>query len=171
MTTVPTFLILFMVSLSAYPHQTIWQEFSSPDGKFSVLMPNAPERNKLLTPTSKGVLETVSFNGRDARGNQFSVSYTDVKIGDKPAPLDKLFDKTRDALLQSFEGRRLVKESPASLDGHEGRTITIKKAEDEFVTYQFFLINQRFYQLTVETKGLQEDARDSQSFLNSFKLR
>ena len=171
MTTALTFLTVLIVSFSAYPHQTAWQEFSSPDGKFSVLMPKTPERNNLLTPTSKGLLETVSFNARDARGNAFSVSYTDVKMGDKPAPLDKLFDKTRDALVQSFEGRLLVKESSASLDGHEGRTITIKKAEDEFVTYQFFLINQRFYQLTVETKGLQEDARDSESFLNSFKLR
>jgi hypothetical protein len=64
-----------------------------------------------------------------------------------------------------------LSESPASLDGNPGRTVTYEKDDGSVHRVRFYVVRNRLYQLSTQTKPALADASAGERFLASFRLR
>jgi hypothetical protein len=87
-----------------------------------------------------------------------------------PADVDYILDQARDRGVASLNGE-LIGERDIKLDSHPGREVRIKSPEQGFYyRSRMYLVDERFYQVSVTTLADQYSSTNITRFLNSFEL-
>jgi len=146
-----------------------WKPYSSSEGKFSVSMPEEPRSTTMLVETERGRLFTHIVSASDRDLNEYMVSWTDYNKDVEYKSTEKTFERMRDALIQSKEGK-LISESPVSLSGRAGRAFAFTDRDGRTVNVRFFFVGQRSYQVQVESRT-SENLADADRFLKSFRVQ
>lgn len=147
-----------------------WKEFRSNEGGFSVLMPGTPTPNKVTVNTTSGVEEANMFSLSDESLDEYIVAYSKYpKTDSKEVSTGKLFDKARDGILLVQQGK-LLNEAAITLDGFSGRSIAVERPDGVITTARFYVVGDRFYQLSVNAKTNEREPEAPKRFLDSFKL-
>ena len=155
--------VAFTVSVLA--QSTEWKDYTSEKGKFSVLLPGAPEPGYRLGPADSGaVISYVTNYQKDAKA--WSVDYFDL-----PAiPLDadavkKLLERRRDSYTP-----RPRSEKSLTLNGYPALEFkTAIDDRDRVQIVRIMLVKQRVYELWVVTQAQHADSEDVTRFFDSFK--
>lgn len=157
--------IVALVLVSTYPKwmPVHWREFSSPEGRFSVLMPGTPAAE---TRTPKDQPIELHMFTVDQGSKAFMASYFDLA----PSSVlpDAILDGARDGSVMNMQGT-LIKEERITLDGHAGRAFQASARGNSFVETRMYLVDRRLYMLMVVRQDREED-KDAAKFLSSFKL-
>ena len=154
--------------LNAQP--SVWTEFRSNEGGFSVLMPGEPTPNKVTVNTASGVKEADMFTLNEGELNEYIIAYSKYsKTDSKSRSTDKLFNAVRDGLL-SFQQGKLLSEAAITLDGYSGKEIAVERRDGVITTARFYVVDDRFYQLSVNAKTNEREPEAPKRFLDSFKL-
>ena len=150
--------------------QPVWQELRSIEGGFSILMPGAPTPNKVTVNTAWGVREVDMFSWGDENSSEYIVAYSKFpKTDSKVVTTGKLFDKVRDEIL-SVEQGKLLSEAAITLDGYNGREIAVERPDGVITMARFFVVANRFYQLSVNAKTSERQLEAMRRFFDSFRL-
>jgi hypothetical protein len=160
------FAIVAFVLVSTYPKwmPVHWKEFSSPEGRFSVLMPGNPAAE---TRTPKDQPAELHMFTVDQGSKAFMASYFD--LAPTTVSPDAILDGARDGSIMNRQGT-LIKEERTALDGHPGRAFQATARGNSFVETRMYLVDRRLYMLTVVRQNREED-KDAAKFLSSFKLK
>jgi hypothetical protein len=137
-----------------------WKEASSPEGKFTVLMPGTPKEQ---SRTQAGI--TNHIFALEVKDGAYMVSYLDVPPG-TPAN----YSLAIQAAAANRQGKG-VKESDITIEGHEGKAYEFEMGNPKgYAVGRIVLVNNRLYQLLVMGANISSSDADVQKFLNSFKL-
>jgi len=146
-----------------------WQEFSSADGNFAVLMPGTPSYEKKNSTTALGPIDMHMFTLNIKRDAAYLIMYSDYpEIVTRAKPED-LLDGGRDGALSNTKGK-LVGEQNMSLDGFPGREIVVEVPGKGLLKLRVFLVGRRLFQvMAVGTREMVEH-EDASKYLTSFRL-
>lgn len=181
------FLLLLSVSflVSGYPAvqavqaeqpiqvaQSNWEQFSSPEGGFTVLMPIKPTQQSKTTEGAALSLEDHRFIASLEEGKvTYTVSYTNFP--------DELSQLPPNVILESISSRftndsklKLLNQQDITLSQYSGKEFKFETPDGNLVKQRVFLVKQRLYQLITEIPKARESAlsSDVEKFMNSFQL-
>lgn len=152
-----------------------WKEFSSAEGRFSILFPGAPTEKAVTVNSEFGQRESHIFTLKTMA--EYSVSYTD-----HPTDLESS-DRAREGLkgaLYHVVARhkgQILEEKEIDLDGHPGRRIKVQLANGQLYWHEEFFVGNRNYQIIFITRDagappavLKFHNSTAAKFLDSFKL-
>lgn len=147
-----------------------WKEFRSNEGGFSVLMPGEPTPNKVSVNTASGVEEAYMFSLNEGEVNEYIIAYSKYpKTASKKVSVDTLFDDLRNGILRAQQGK-LRSEAAISLGGYSGKEIAVERPDGVITTSRFYVVDDRFYQLSMKAKTNERESEAAKRFLDSFKL-
>lgn len=150
--------------------QPVWKELRSIEGGFSVLIPGVPTPSKVSVNTASGVEEANMFSLSEGELNEYMVAYSKyTEAKSKKGSTDKLFDNVRDGILLVHQGK-LLSEAAITLDGYSGRAIAVERPGGVITMARFYVVNNRFYQLSVKARSNERELKAMRQFLDSFKL-
>lgn len=161
------------VALLAGCQKFSWKDFSSPEGKFSVLMPGTPQNHTQALNTPIGPVTTYAFvySNKDAA---FGVSYTDYPEAlMQGLDAQKILDGARNGQLSAKSGSTLISESPISLNSYPGREVQMTTPEGDgkhAVRNHMYMVNNRLYQVMVVMPRDELFSKNAVKFMDSFKL-
>lgn len=143
-----------------------WRTFSSPEGRFSVLMPGTPLAHKQNVQTPVGALALNIFLVE--RGNKsYGVSYSDY-------PKDLVENGSSDSILSGAQAGsvanvkgRVVAEKKIALGQHPGREYQLSTPQGGYRA-RIYLVGERLYQNIV--MGPVTPSEDADKFFDSFQL-
>lgn len=96
-----------------------WKEFSSTEAGFSILMPGIPESKSLLI--NPGMINYQSYGLQTASAG-YLVTYSDLPVySEDPALIKKALDESRESMLTSNVGMKLLSEKEITINGIPGR--------------------------------------------------
>ena len=172
--TLATFLILLSTTL-AYGTQTKteWIRFTSPEGRFSVLLPHEPKFEAVITDPQ--VKEVTNYRYTELEdGYGFICEYYDVSS--TGADLEAFLDVTRDGIIRGAAATK-VGEDKINLGDYPGRELalafTVNNATNITARTRIFIVGKRLYSLTymhlkdADTKLALETGT---KFFSSFKI-
>jgi hypothetical protein len=165
-----TVVFLLLACFLAPAQKAHWEEFVSPEGGFSVLLPEKPTPSTVSVDTEKGTQESHTFSYSDSELTDYLVAY--ARIDDpkaKDADYDQLFDKITKGLL-FVETGKVTSKIALDLEGNPGREVMIEHEDGSVKIHRFYLVGDYFYQLSVEVKKFENRCDKTDRFLNSFKL-
>ncbi len=147
-----------------------WTSFTSPEGRFTVLMPAKPKIEVKDTDTAQGTLplHLISASNENA---YFLISYNDfpnVEEANKQAALEA----GRTGAIESMGGE-LVSERKISIGNNPGLEFSAKKISEGseiIANARLYFVGHRLYQLLVLAYKPHADSPDIQKFLTSFEL-
>lgn len=145
------------------------QQFLSPDGRCSLMMPGIPQFQAEEVPLKTG--ETVQMNEYYVELQNKNVSYM-LMYNDYPPDVANL---AADVMLERFRdgavsGKTLLTDAPISLNGVPGRAFTSRDKDGWLYDVHQFFVNKRLYQLIIVTnKDYTATYRDA--FMNSFQIK
>ena len=161
----------------AHKHESqAWKEFSSAEGRFSILFPGTPKSETITENTKLGPVDLRMFY-LDTAVAAYMVAYADIPVD--PTSHDdvkRLLDAGRDKLLANKQ-RRLISEREITIGDYLGRELIV--GDEEGITKsRNYIVKQRLYQVLIE---MPDDRNDSpeiskmheatrDKFLDSFKL-
>lgn len=144
-------------------------EFTSAEGRFKVWMPGTPKESTVNSPQGSLKIYLLELKA----DQRFSVIFGDDpnRNIDSEANRQKALDTERDDLLK-LANSTLKKESKITLNGkYPGREIEITTSKkDSLLRARFYLVDQRFYALTVAGTQSFISSEDASKFLNSLVL-
>src|SRR6266550_6580669 len=146
-----------------------WVSFNSPEGRFSVGMPNKPAVDVKEVDSVVGKLQLHSFTASNAAA-YFMVSYADYPNEPTSDRRERVLDGVRDGVVSSLEGG-LISETKTTIDGYPGREFVAKKAVDGdevIFTWHTYLVGPRLYQVAAVANKSQSTSPDITKFFNSF---
>jgi hypothetical protein len=151
--------------------EAAWKAFTSEAGRFSVLLPRTPRQTTQTVDTGVGAVDEHAFTVMHG-----SITYL-VSYGDYPQNVlarnpQAALDAFGDGAVASMEGK-LLSERAISTNGHLGRELEIRLADDSgaaIVRLRIYVVGNRLY--TVYTLAPEERASSPnvEKFLDSFKL-
>ncbi len=153
-------LLTALRAVGCQQRQEQWEDFSPPDGSFTVTMPGKP-REQTRTEKADGISVQVRTFGVEVplKATAFAVAYTDF-------PQDTIFmgmDYRRGTVLNS----KLISHAV-----RPGRKSTIKTRDGTFHRLRYFQVGQRVYDISVSaTKEERLFAPDAEQFLNSLRIQ
>jgi len=115
-----TFLILYCATVAyGVQAEAEWIKFTSPEGRFSLLLPHEPKLEVVSDPTNEK-LKHNRFSEYET-GYAFVIEYFDnIAIADA----EKYLDVARDGIVGAVNGT-LQRETKVSLEGHPGRELEL----------------------------------------------
>jgi TonB family protein len=163
-----------------------WKEFSSPEGRFSVLLPGTPIAKTNELQTSAGRMIDYVFTLKLAE-SFYQVSYLDyLNYSDDEEFARKALDAGRDGMVARNKGTKILGEKQITISGFPGREFLILQDQFSFGIMRTLIVHGRIYEVAMLVltdiafkKGrpsLQtEDRTDlfqsiSNRFFDSFKL-
>ena len=118
--TFATFLILICAPLAlGIQADSDWVKFTSPEGRFSLLVPHEPKLEVVTDPTNAKL--THNRFSEFEQSYAFVIEYFDNVITGDP---EKYLDQARDGIMSAINGT-LVRENKISLDGYPGRELEL----------------------------------------------
>jgi hypothetical protein len=153
-----------------------WQQFSSPEGNFSILMPGKPRdfirrsssnplmTMRVLTATQKSppIVFTIVYNLTDVILTNPS---DPSQVETRPGP--EFLNGFRDGTVGSG---KLLREQDVQLDGYSGKEIEFQATDGSFNRVRLYYANKRFYTLIAITKAEVAMSQEGDKFFNSFTL-
>ena len=148
-----------------------WREFSSKEGRFSVLVPDTPSEQTQNLNTGVGAID-LHFFIVEQDGFQYLVSYNDYPAAmAREADADKVLDGARDGVVANVQGR-LLNEVKVWLADYPGRELRIRIPEGrQAMRTRLYFVGNRLYQVGVLSAEDSAAADEVSKFLNSFKLQ
>jgi len=148
-----------------------WVSFNSPEGHFSVGMPNKPAADVKDVDSAVGKLQLHSFTSSNAVA-YFMVSYGDYPTEAASDRREAVLDGVRDGVVNGLEGV-LISETKTTIDGYPGREFLAKKTVDgdELIfAWHIYLVGPRLYQVAALAKKPDSTSPEITKFFNSFRL-
>lgn len=166
-------LLLGLASVPALAAQE-WTPFQSGDGRFQVLVPQAPGHRTLVTETPIGSITNHVFLARSAMGS-FTISYSDlpaVGIAFKGGA-EGIYDEAAAALLEGLQGTS-TSQKRVKHAGRNARDLTYTApGTPESGPLQgrarMYLVGKRLYVVDAVIRST-GDASELPRFLDSFQL-
>jgi hypothetical protein len=161
------------------PDQILVKEYVSPDHRFKIRFPDAPQEIDFPFETKTG--QIVSHTVMHTSIVTYWMSYTDFPINFDKADSSKAWlDKGRDGSLARVakEAPQILTETDISIDGYPGRFLRVELKGDAIIRYKIVLAGNRQYVISVGTpKGDPKDVEAQKkyealatSFFDSFKI-
>lgn len=137
-----------------------FKEFTSPEGKFSILMPANPEKK-----TQDVLGQTMVAYGKNVRNGAYVVGYFDV-----PAGVPVSLPGAAQGAANTAAGK-VTTEREFTFEGNKGLEFEAETTKPKgYVSGRVIVINNRFYQLLAMGNNARLTDGDVQKFLTSFKL-
>jgi len=155
--------VAFAVSVLA--QSTDWKEYASEMGKFSALLPGAPETGYRSGPAASGAVMSYVINyQKDAKA--WTVVYFDLPaIPPDADAVKKLFERERGSYTAKPSSERSL-----TLNGHPALEFkTPIDDRDRVQIVRIILVKQRVYELWVVTQAKRAASEDVTRFFDSFK--
>ncbi|HME35065.1 MAG TPA: hypothetical protein VKF84_07490 [Candidatus Sulfotelmatobacter sp.] len=144
-----------------------WFKFSSPEGRFEILMPAEPVTGRVID------LPLPKFTARlhpywALRPPSFGVMCGYADFPSPPENSSVVFDWTRDGSITSVRGK-LIAEENRPLGGYPGRRFRSTAQGESFIDEEMHLVGQRLYLITVYSKTESPDKNINKVF-DSFRF-
>ncbi|MDH6061415.1 hypothetical protein NWP17_13375 [Chrysosporum bergii ANA360D] len=156
------------------PVQPQWRLFTAPDGRFTVLMPGKPERNRETQKTHMGEINLEIFVAEPPRqevaylvvSNDFPYSYGKI------TPPEVILNNAANMALKTTGSNLISQRNLPSSNGHPGKEIEYVNAGGKITRSRMYLADGRLYQVMVITTKKQQRtlAKTITGYLNSFQL-
>lgn len=150
---------------------SIWKEFTSEEGRFSILMPRTPRQTVETVDTPVGEIDEYAFTV--IHGNiTYIARYSDYPRNVLTNDPQAILDAFRNSAVASVEGK-LLDERSISIDGYLGRELKIKIADDAdtaIVQIRIYLVGNRLYYIYTLAPEERASSPSVDKFLDSFKL-
>ncbi len=159
----------------AYASQTEtgWIKFTSPEGRFSVLLQQEPKFEP-VSATDSGEVTNYRYSDLES-GYGFICEYFDV--ASTGADLQSFLDVTRDGIIRGA-GATKVSEEKISLNSYPGRELglafTVNNGTEITARTRIYLVGNRVYSLTflhLKTMDAALAADIGKKFFSSFELK
>lgn len=151
-----------------------WQEFTSPQGNFTVSMPGKPTEEITEANAENGITESGSFL-LELEGDilGYGVFYKHLPNAPSVASTEQtkeFFDGFRDDFVQNgvLDGT-LVEESDVMLGEYAGRQLEVSGSEG-YIKLRVYLVEERLYLLLAASETQEKFPPAGDRFFNSFKL-
>jgi hypothetical protein len=157
-----------------FSDQTVWREFTSPVGGYSVLMPGRAKEQTQAVDTVAGSIELYAAAIDDRTGTYIAM-YSDYPITvTQSIDPQALLDSSRDGAVASSKGQ-LISDRKISIDQYPGREIQVSIPAQSgqsasLIVNRYYLVDLRLYQVMVVLPNAQAPSADALKFMNSFKL-
>ena len=168
--TLATGFILLSATL-VYGVQSEWVKFTSPEGRFSVMLRHEPKFELITDPEDKEVANSRYTDIETGYG--FICEYFDVAT--TGTDLELFLDTTRDGIVKGA-GATMVGEKKISLDGYPGRelelTLKIPNGTEMSAQTRIYIVGKRLYSLSyIHAKDLDDtvNSENAAKFFSSFK--
>jgi len=157
--------------------KSIWQRFSSREGKFSVLFPGTPRLSQQKMTSDNGELQVNLFTvNRLQEEAKYTVAYIDypaqyIQLLRSRNLVEQAIEQGKSTALQRVRGT-IVSEEKKTLGDNVGIEVNYTTPDGKVVKQRVFLVDNRFYQITAETTQKRQRflTRSMQGFCDSFKL-
>ncbi|WP_417040693.1 hypothetical protein [Cylindrospermopsis raciborskii] len=157
--------------------KSIWQRFSSQEGKFSVLFPGTPRLSQQKMTSDNGELQVNLFTvNRPQEEAKYTVAYIDypaqyIQLLRSRNLVEQAIEQGKSTALERVRGT-IVSEEKKTLGDNVGIEVNYTTPAGKVVKQRVFLIDNRFYQITAETTQKRQRflTRSMQGFCDSFKL-
>ena len=151
-----------------------WQEYTSAEGRFTILMPGLPEEQTIAQELAEGVEIEATFARVEANSVTYMVMYTDLPEESLALGEDEFFRQYIDNIVQKVEsdsGAEIDKpqEQKITLDGNPGREFTYG-AQGQGSRARTYLVGSRHYQIIAAGPMDKLSGDQVTDFLDSFKL-
>jgi hypothetical protein len=158
---------------AAVQTETPWIKFSSPEGRFSILLPHEPKFESVAA-TDAGGITNYRYTDLES-GYGFICEYFDV---DSPgADVQHFLDVTRDGIVRGA-GATLLGEEKISMKTYPGRelqmALKVNEGTEITILTKIYLVDKRLYSLTflhVTSMEATVAADRSKKFFSSFELK
>jgi len=164
-------LVVVIAVAKFIPRDTVepFEEFSSADGRFTVLMPGDPKSSFQTRQTPIGPATTLKYiGGNDSAA--FMVTCVDYPPQITEAGnMIQMLDKVKTQLIASRKGT-LVSDSSYNFHGHDGKEMIIEDSQGYTVRMRLFFIGRRLYQLTVVGHSDKILYQKGDEFMDSFTV-
>lgn len=150
-----------------------WQSFTSPEGKFTVLVPTKPQIDVRAVDSTQGKLTLYTYSS-STKIAFFMASYGDyvVEAKDK-AQIENILDEVRNGALKGLKAELLTEKS-VPLNGFSGREFVGKGNGEQNIevifNWKMVLVGRRLYQLGVATTQADSNSPEIMKFFRSFEL-
>ena len=154
------------LALAACYAELDWREFTSPEGRFTVMLPSKPAREsrELVLAGSPTTMHMVSAHATEMA---FGVGYADLPPGTDPK---RAIDEGRAALLRNIGG---VVIAERALDGVTGVGFEAEGAAEGNpmrLAARVLVSGDRYYQVVLVARAARADEVDRALFPGSFRL-
>ena len=157
--------------------KSVWQRFSSQEGKFSVLFPGTPRLSQQKMTSDNGELQVNLFTvNRPQEEAKYTVAYIDypaqyIQLLRSRNLVEQAIEQGKSTALERVRGT-IVSEEKKTLGDNVGIEVNYTTPAGKVVKQRVFLIDNRFYQITAETTQKRQRflTRSMQGFCDSFKL-
>lgn len=165
-------LIANSLSVSGFQEPVEWTKFTSPEGRFSVLLPTSPKPDNREVETAIGKLTLYAYEAT-SKTVYFAVSFADYpREPPDAAGIEKTLDGVRDGVLKGISAE-LISEKKISVNGVPGRDFVAKMTaqEIEFVyNWRICLDGRRLYQFAAVSQKVHSGSPEIAKFLSSFVI-
>ena len=152
-----------------------WKEYSSAEGRFSILFPGTP-KEETQSLDVQGAKFELHIHKLKAFA-EYGVIYADYAIPvDDPEVAKRVLDNAARGAAASVDAE-LLGLTEISIDGHPGRLLTERLPDGSALKAKMFLVGRRLYQIAVTMPKAEARPGDSNNlekfadkFLDSFKL-
>jgi hypothetical protein len=168
-------LLVFLTWANAFAQQppAAWEKFSSPEGRFQVLMPAKPTLETKEVDSSIGKLTLYAYSSSNDKG-YFLASFGDYTVEPKDAAqVETVLDAVQVGVLKGIEAEALPGAKKIMLGGVSGREFSAKKEMQGMkvvFNWKIFLAGRRLYQLAAVTEDTGAPAPETARFLTSFNI-
>src|SRR5262249_24557950 len=129
-----------------------WQDFSSPDGRFSVSMPGVPQESRRTEAPLQKQIEIHQFQVLIHKKDVgYYVHYFDLSAA---VPEGAFFARLHTSILNDFPGGQLTNERQIEVNGLRGREYIISKPPRITIVRRVFVAGSRVYMVTVSGSNL-----------------
>ena len=159
----------------------VWQEFSTPEGRFKIKLPGEPQKIVRERDTGGAKQLLYTFNYGTTSFIIYTLSYTDYpQTIEEAQTVKKFLDGYREGRLAALvtANYRVINESEFLLEGHPTRLLQVEVEKSKMLRMKTVVVGPRLYSLIVLTsidppmamgaeKGYEKIAM---AFLDSFQL-
>ncbi|HWF89956.1 MAG TPA: hypothetical protein VN659_14020 [Pyrinomonadaceae bacterium] len=149
------------------PDDSGWVKFTSPEGHFSVLMPETPQDKAETVDSAHGPYTTHLFVVKDT-SSVYLIGWVDY---------DPSFNFNRQAELEANRDNfvkginaTLVSTRPTTIEGYPGLEFVAETGDRVFKS-RVFLVGRRPYQIVIGSPKGFDDTATTDRFFSSFKVR
>jgi len=149
-----------------------WKEFTSQEGRFSVLLPGTPSLTQLPTPAPDKVGNTTMLT-IPVPGKKLAlvVVFADLPSGELKSGVDKALRNMKAGFLDQVKGTgTLKKETKITLGKHPGLQLEMEVPGQGASVTKFYIVGGRVYTLMAAGADPAADALETRTFFDSFKL-
>jgi hypothetical protein len=150
-----------------------WKTFTPKAGGFTVSFPGTPTEHKQSVKMPSGSsIEVMLYVYEPKKGEgQYVVSFSEYPDSALKAGTDeKRLENARDGAIQNVKGKLKGGTKHIKVDGYPGLDLTIETKENILVRTRIYAVKNRLYQTLVIGPPKMVTAKETEQFLNSFKL-